>query len=185
MPNVSSHIGVALKVKEKLNINDDSFIYGSILPDLLDMDKRKSHYKIQGKEYLIPNLENYLEINDISNILNLGYYLHLYIDFHFLEDYLYKYNKGIDVFDGSDLYYDYDIINEKLIKHFSIDADEIEHILNKYSDAEVSDKKLETNLRCLRQHKSGKYTYLDEDRFIEFLDSQVDNFIIEYNNKIK
>jgi hypothetical protein len=179
MPNVSAHIGCALKVKKELGIDSDSFIYGALLPDILDMDKRKSHYKEQGTTYLVPNLDSYKKEFDLSNPLNCGYYFHLYLDYYFLEEYLEENNKGTDVFDGSTLYKDYDIINKKLVMHYDIDVDDIERILKKYSNKEVSDRKLNNNINCLRLSKDGEYVYLKEDKFIRFLDKTIDKFIKE------
>ena len=177
MPNVSAHIGCALKVKERLNITDDRFIYGSLLPDILDMDKRKSHYKKRGTFFLVPDLDYYKDNNDLKDPFILGYYLHLYLDYYYLEEYLEQNNKGIDVFSDSTLYRDYDIINKDLVEHFNIDANEIEKILRNNSNNEVSERKLNMNINCLKLNEEGDMTYLKKDLFIPFLDKQVDNFI--------
>ena len=79
MPSAAAHIAAAHIVKNKLHIDDDSFYVGAILPDILDMDKRVSHYKKQGSFYLVPRLEYYKDNHDLTNMENLGYYLHLYL----------------------------------------------------------------------------------------------------------
>ena len=184
MPNVSAHIGCALKVKERLNIDDDRFILGALLPDIIDDDKRKTHFKIKGKEYLIPNLDYYKKTYDIKNPQNCGYFFHLYLDYYFLEEYLFENNRGIDVFNGSTLYNDYDVINKSLVDHYNIDVLMVENILKTYSNDKVSKKKLDNNIRCLKQNENGITNYIDKDKFIVFLDKTVDKFIEEFIDKI-
>lgn len=177
MPNVSAHIGCALKVKDKLKINDDRFIYGALLPDILDMDKRKSHYKKRGTFFLVPDLDYYKNNFDLSNPLYLGYFFHLYLDYYYLEEYLEKNVKGIDVFSDQLLYKDYDIINKDLVKHFHIDVDKVESILRNNTNKDVSERKLNNNINCLRLDEDGKMVYLNSKLFVDFLDKQIDNFI--------
>ncbi len=183
MPNVSAHIGCSLKVKEKLNIEDDRFILGAILPDVIDDDKRNTHFKIRGKEYLIPNLDYYLKTYDIKDACNLGYFFHLYLDYYYLEEYLYETNRGTDVF-NSDLYNDYDIINHSLVQHYNIDVPMVERILRDNSVENISTRKLETNIRCLKLNEKGQTKYIDINRFIPFLDATIDRFIKEFKDKI-
>ncbi len=178
MPNVSAHIGAALKVKEKLNIQDDIIIYGAIFPDIVDMNKTSSHFKEMGTFYLIPNLKYFRENNDLSNPFYLGYYLHLYLDYYYLEDYLENNCKGIDVFRNG-IYKDYDIVNKDLIKHYNIDPNYIESVLRKYSNEIISDRKLETNIRCLSINKDGELKFLETDKFISFIDRTIEKFINE------
>ena len=160
MPSISAHLGTAIKVKQKLGISDDRFIFGALLPDITVIDKEKSHYKIQGTFYMIPDLEYYKSHFDLSDPLYFGYYFHLYLDYYYLEDYLENNNKGTDVFEGPTL-------------------KEIENILRKYANEEVNDNKLNMNINCLYLDKSGDLEYLKKEEFINFLDKQIDNFVKE------
>ena len=178
MPNVSAHIGAALKVKERLNIKDDIFLFGSILPDIIDMNKMKSHYKERGTFYMIPNLEYYKSNYDLSNPLYLGYYFHLYLDYYYLEDYLEKNCKGIDVFNNK-VYDDYDVLNNDLVKYYDIDPIYIEDVLTRYSDDKVNKSKLNNNIRCLKLSKEGELKLLDKDKFISFIDKVIGMFVKE------
>ena len=103
MPNMSSHMAVAKRVSEILDINDKDFIIGNILPDLYN-DKKKSHYKIMGDFYLIPDIDYYIKNFDLNSNLNLGYLTHLLLDKYYLEDYLEKKIPGVDVFDDDIIY---------------------------------------------------------------------------------
>ena len=128
---------------------------------------------------MIPNLDYYKSHFDLSDPLYLGYYFHLYLDYYYLEDYLEKNNKGIDVFKGPTLYRDYDILNKDLVKHFGMDAKEIEAIIRRYADEEVNEKKLYMNIKCLYLNIEDELKYLKNEEFINFLDKQIDNFVKE------
>ena len=128
---------------------------------------------------MIPDLEYYKSHFDLSDPLYFGYYFHLYLDYYYLEDYLENNNKGTDVFEGPTLYRDYDILNKDLVKHYDMDAKEIENILRKYANEEVNDNKLNMNINCLYLDKSGDLEYLKKEEFINFLDKQIDNFVTE------
>ena len=170
MPNMSGHMAVAKRVCEKLNINSDDFYRGTLLPDLY-IDKKKSHYKIPGKRYLIPNTDYYEKNFDLKNYKNLGYLTHLLLDKYYLEEYLIDIKE--DVFKGDLLYRDYDILNKDIVDYFKIDTKYLSNILSKIDD-DISNDKLELNLRCLIQNKKGKTTYLDKNKFINFLENVSD-----------
>ena len=185
MPNVSAHLGCALKVKKELNIKDDRFLVGALLPDIIDEDKRKSHYKIRGKFYLVPNLKEYLDTHDMKDPMNLGYFFHLYLDYYYFDEFLYNEHRGIDVFKEFVIYDDYDYVNYSLVKHFDIDIPYIEKAFLDNYDPSISERKLIKNIRCLKLNKEGKCAYLDKNRFIKFLDKTTDAFIKEYRLNIK
>lgn len=170
MPSISGHMAVAKRVCEKLNINSDDFYRGNLLPDLY-VDKIKSHYKIQGKKYLIPNIDYVVNNFDLKDYNNLGYLTHLLLDKYYLEDFLMDIEE--DVFKGDKLYRDYDILNKDLIDHFKIDTNYLYNVLSKIDD-DISNDKLELNLRCLIQNKKGKTTFLDKNKFINFLEKASD-----------
>ena len=177
MPSAAAHLGGANYINQKLNLNSDEFLIGAILPDIIDMDKTKSHYKIQGTYYLVPDLEYYSKHNDLSNMLNLGYYFHLYLDYYFLEDYLEYNTKRRDVFDSKDIYKDYDILNKKINDYFNLDVKHITKLLSEYDDGNINKKKLDTNIRCINCDLKGDLIILDEKKFIKFIKVTSDKFI--------
>ena len=59
MPSAAAHIASANIVKNKLNIKDDMFFVGALLPDVLEIDKKESHFKEQGSFFLVPRLNYY------------------------------------------------------------------------------------------------------------------------------
>ncbi len=168
MPNMSSHMSVAKRVGDILNIKDKEFIKGNLLPDLYN-DKVKSHYKIQGKIYLIPDIDYVINNLDLNNKLNLGILTHLLLDKYYLVDYLgVKYKDNI--IDGSkDIYNDYDIINQDIVNHFKLDIGYLNNILTNY-EQDIDEEKLDYNLKCLNINKKGKTTYLNKKEFIDFLE---------------
>ena len=166
MPSISSHMAVAKKVSEILHIDDPEFYRGNLLPDLY-RNKVKSHYKIQGKKYLIPDTKYVKNNLDLKNKENLGILTHLLLDKYYLEEYLDSIED--DVFKNKKIYKDYDILNKDIIKYFNLDVEMITYILYNY-DKDVDKLKLDSNLKCLRLKEDGKTIYLDKDKFIKFLD---------------
>ncbi len=167
MPNMSGHMAIAKRVGEALNINDKEFYIGNLLPDLY-IDKSKSHYKIQGKKYLIPDIDLYIKEHDLTNKLNLGYLCHLLLDKYYLEDYLMDINEN--VFQNKQLYKDYDILNKDIVEYFKLDVDYLTNILSKIDIEDIEQSKLELNLKCLKIKEDGTTYYLPKDKFIKFLD---------------
>ena len=168
MPNMSGHMAVAKRVSEILNINDPDYYRGNLLPDLY-ADKVKSHYKIPGRIYLIPDIAKVVDSIDLSNKKNIGILSHLLLDKHYFEEYMpSKYDR--DIFNNGDksIYKDYDILNKDIVEYFNIDVDYLTNILSEF-DEDIELKKLDLNLKCLKINEDGKTTYLDKDDFIKFL----------------
>ena len=167
MPNISSHMSVAKRVGELLNINDDNFIIGNLLPDL-EEDKVKSHYKIRGKFYLIPNIDYIVNHLELDNPLNIGIFTHLLLDKYYLEEYLYEKVPNVDVFKNKLIYRDYDILNKDIVNYFDLDIDYLKNTLSKIKNEKYKNK-LINNIDYLSLNKSGETTYLNKDEFIKFL----------------
>ena len=55
MPSLAAHMVCAKLVSESLNIKDEEFIKGNLLPDIIDIEN--SHKKVKGKFYCIPDIE--------------------------------------------------------------------------------------------------------------------------------
>lgn len=166
MPNMSGHMAVAKKVSKILDINSEDFYRGNLLPDLY-IDKKKSHYKIKGKKYMIPDIDYVVNVLDLKDEKNLGYLTHLLLDKYYLEEYLMDID--CDVFEGNQLYKDYDILNKDIVEYFKLDTKYLTSILSKIDD-DFSNDKLKLILECLLKNEDGKTTYLDKEKFINFLD---------------
>lgn len=179
MPSMSSHMAVASKICEKLNVNKDNFIKGNLLPDLYD-DKTISHFKIQGKKYMIPDIELASNELDLSNDMYLGYLCHLILDKYYFEEYINKYE--FDVFEDERIYDDYDVLNTIIINHFNLDVDYIKKIMNDFPD-DINNRKLFVNINCLNKNVDSKLKIVDKDEFIDFLEKTIPK-IEEDINKI-
>lgn len=167
MPSMSGHMAIAKKVSEILNINDREFYKGNLLPDLYQ-DKTKSHYKIQGTFYLIPDIKRVEKELDLKDIKNLGYLTHLLLDLHYLEDFLTP-RFDHDVFLDKALYNDYDILNKDVVEYFKLDREYITESMKDFSE-DIVPNKLDLNLKCLYFDKEGETKYLKKDEYIKFLE---------------
>ena len=173
MPSMSAHMSIAKRVSDKLNINDSNFIKGNLLPDLYD-NKQKSHYKIKGKKYMIPNIDEVINIFDLKDKTYLGYLTHLLLDKYYLEEYLM--NIDIDVFKDGNIYDDYDILNKDIIKHFDLDINYIEECIKEFPN-KINNNKLLYNIECLNKNVDGDLKILDRESFISFLEKSSNKIV--------
>lgn len=170
MPSISAHMIIAQELSKRLKINDPNFIIGNLLPDL-EKDKTKSHYKIQGKLYLVPNIPYVLKLLDLKDKTNLGILTHLLLDSYYLDYLTIKY-PNIDVFEGITLYKDYDYLNEDMIKHFNLDVDNIIKILSTIKEEKYLEKR-DKNIKSLQGKEKGILQLLNKDEFIKFIETTI------------
>ena len=176
MPNASGHLAVAQEVSKKLGIQDDRILIGSILPDL-PKDKTKSHYKVPGKIYYVPDIQQALKDLDPNDPLDIGILTHLLLDRYYFDEYLVEKYPNQDLFQDSTIYHDYDILNKDIIQYFQLDVDHIIEVLNQVQNKEYQ-RKLKKNQGCLFLKEEGKTTYLEKEDFIKFLE-EVSTLIAE------
>ena len=95
MASTIMHIAVASQIYKKLDnkthISYYDYILGAIAPDIskqLNQSKNESHFIKNNSG--IPNIFDFLEKyrDTLTNSFNLGYYIHLYTDKLFFEEYL-------------------------------------------------------------------------------------------------
>ena len=183
MPNISSHMIVAKEVAKRLNINSDEFIKGNLLPDIIDMED--SHHKVQNGVYMVPDIEYFLQNLDFSKDLNIGYFTHLLLDNHYLNDYLGFLYPNTNIFLDGTIYKDYDYLNFLLVNRFELDIDKLENILSQY-DCKIFEEKLKYNIECLKQKKEGNTKYLNFESFACFLlevSDTISKELLDYANK--
>ncbi len=139
MASAIIHLCVANEVGKRLNINDKNLLLGSIAPDigkLIDKDKKETHF-ISIKED-IPNIDYFLSKYKkyMKNPFELGYFIHLYTDKLWFEDYSLKIfcDNSLKLKDGTIIpatskyiskiiYNDYSNLNVELIDKYSLDLD--------------------------------------------------------------
>ena len=103
MPSWSIHLKIGKKLNEKLKLDDDSFLFGSLLPDVdSNWGKRRFETHYYGKKTFpkcpkesMIDIESFLyDYKDkLTNPLIIGYYTHLLTD-NYYNEYVY-YNKWI------------------------------------------------------------------------------------------
>lgn len=183
MPSIAAHLVVSKLVSNRLNIVDDDFIRGNLLPDIIDIED--SHHKVQNGVYMVPDINYFLENLDFSKYLNIGYLTHLLLDKHYLTDYLGSLYPNRNIFLDGDIYKDYDYLNFLLVDKFELNSDKLEDILNQY-DCKILEEKLKYNIECLKQKKKGKTKYLNFESFCNFLlevSDTISKELFEYANK--
>lgn len=99
MPCWTIHLGVATKLYEKYKLNKEQFLYGSVLPDVMETNafgRDFSHffgtkYHDLCKDEIIVDVEKFKETYEdkLSKDLILGYYVHILTDY-FYNDYVFK-----------------------------------------------------------------------------------------------
>lgn len=137
MASAIIHLCVAKKISEKLNLNDERILLGSIAPDIAKIvgeSKNKTHF-INIKND-IPNINLFLSKYQeyLTNSFELGYFIHLYTDKLWYESYMTEifFNNSIKLKDGTILtgsdeflkkivYNDYTNINIDLISTYNLD----------------------------------------------------------------
>lgn len=99
MPCWTIHLGVATKLNENYKLNKDQFLYGSVLPDVMDTNaygRDFSHffgtkYHDLCPEEIIVDVDKFKSTYEdrLSNDLILGYYVHILTDY-FYNDYVFR-----------------------------------------------------------------------------------------------
>ncbi len=139
MASTIIHLAIAKELEKKLNIkNKYEYYLGTIAPDLskqIGRLKQESHF-IKNTFNDTPNIEIFKEKypNFKENDFDLGYFIHIYTDKLWIEDYLqnYTYQNSIKLLDGTILqttdeeikeliYSDYTNLNIQLIEEYDID----------------------------------------------------------------
>lgn len=139
MASAVIHLAVAKELEKYFNIkNKKAYYLGSIAPDIskqINQPKKESHFLYNTKED-IPNIDLFTTKyqNFKNNDFNLGYYIHLYTDKIWFDEFLEKltYSNSIKLLDGTILstthdeirnliYKDYTNLNINLIDEYTID----------------------------------------------------------------
>lgn len=138
MASAVIHLCIAKKINEKLGVNEKEFMLGSIAPDLskqLGDNKKSSHFLTTQKDN-VPNIIEFLNKykDTLNNPFNLGYFVHLYTDKIWFDEFLRSKSYGtcIKLLDGSTpllseeeicrlVYNDYTNINVALLDEYNLD----------------------------------------------------------------
>ncbi len=139
MASAVIHLAVAKELEKNLNIkNKKDYYLGSIAPDIskqIKASKKESHFLYNTKKD-VPNIElftnKYKDFKD--NDFNLGYFIHLYTDKIWFDEFLEKltYSNSVKLLDGTIItttedeigkliYQDYTNLNIQLIDEYNLD----------------------------------------------------------------
>lgn len=94
MANMFYHLFFSEKLYQQLEkiipLDLTDFMCGNLIPDLA-IDKKNSHYQMRASklDFWVPNLKRAsYDLLKPENPLYLGMYCHLYLDYHFIEEFL-------------------------------------------------------------------------------------------------
>lgn len=96
MPGMIFHLVFAEEIyrRTKIKLNKVDFFSGNIIPDLVTAENKKyTHYRIKSyvDGHMFPDLAKARnELLDKSNSIKLGIFSHLYLDYYFIEEFLYN-----------------------------------------------------------------------------------------------
>ncbi len=139
MASAVIHLAVAKELEKKLNIkNKKDYYLGTIAPDIskhIGKSKKESHFLYNTKDD-VPNIELFAtKYKDFkTNDFTLGYFIHLYTDKIWVDEFIDKLNYGnaIKLLDGTIInttveeiknlvYQDYTNLNIQLIDEYTLD----------------------------------------------------------------
>ena len=93
MPTHKIHLAIAKKVNEKLKMDLDSIMLGSVLPDICNERKHSiSHYQVGEKDLEgLANPDKFVQKyrNKLNNPVMLGYLIHILTD-RYYNEYIFK-----------------------------------------------------------------------------------------------
>ena len=206
MASTIIHLAVAKKVREKIKINNERDYYlGSIAPDLakqIGTSRIESHFLINTKEDT-PNLKIFKKRYPTypNNSFNLGYFIHLYTDKLWTEEFLPKFiqNNSIKLLDGTIintteeemlqmLYSDYTNLNIQIIDQYHLDLSIFyeEFIVPKTTIKEIPVDKLDiliNKMGLLIENSKEEKTYtLDIYSITNFIDKTANRILNELKN---
>lgn len=206
MASTIIHLAVAKKVREKIKINNERDYYlGSIAPDLakqIGTSRIESHFLINTKEDT-PNLKIFKKRYPTypNNSFNLGYFIHLYTDKLWTEEFLPKFiqNNSIKLLDGTIIntteeemlqmiYSDYTNLNIQIIDQYHLDLSIFyeDFIIPKTTIKEIPVDKLDiliNKMGLLIENSKEEKTYtLDIYSITNFIDKTANRILNELKN---
>ncbi len=206
MASAVIHLAIAKELEKYLQVNNKKDYYlGSIAPDIskqIGEDRDISHFIINTKKD-IPNITIFVNRypNFKLNSFNLGYFIHLYTDKLWFQDFLPNIvnNDSLKLLNGttirttedeiqSMIYSDYTNINIALIENHNMDLSMFyeEFILPKTTLTEIPTEKLDILIDkmgiIIENSKEKKAYTFDINKVEEFINYAVENILLELKN---
>ena len=206
MASAIIHMAVAKRVKEKLNLtlNDKELYLGTIAPDIskeIDRPRDETHFAKDKKinlEYFESKYKEYL-----NNPFELGYYIHLCVDYLWLDNVVEKILKDTEIklltgevvkleekeFDKM-IYNDYTNMNILLLEEYNMD---LSLFYEEFLYPVIHIEEVPNNLLNLIVNKMGiisansklDKTYILDIKMIKEFIEESSNFCIERINNLR
>ncbi len=201
MPSWKTHIEIAKRISEKLNITNNElneFMIGSILPDINNgyvvkkisniYSHKKTHYEENGGITYVNFYNQYKNL--IKEPLILGYYVHLYTDYIWNNDFYSRIEKNVNYcnYTSNELreikHNDFKLYNNKYVKN-TINIINIDEVLNKIkliNNVSINKKDLINAIEYLNTYNIFLSTYkFYKDKEMDHLLEDVVKSICEKN----
>ena len=199
MPNWKTHLEIAKRINNKLKYSGSDlelFMLGNILPDInngyvvkdisIIYSHDYTHYK--GDDfYIYKNFNKYYDVK--SNPLLYGYYIHLYSDFMFNNNYYSNLDDSIKMLSRDEQrtlkQSDFKVFNNKFINNKLIinDYDLVVDTANKVDHISVNRDDLIKTINFINNQSiyNNSYKYYDDNKLDLLLEETVNNIV---NDKI-
>lgn len=200
MASYPIHMAFAKLINEKLNMDENSIMLGSVAPDICYMgeNKMKSHFgskneKANWKKFLYKYKE------ELDNPFVMGCYSHLYLDYFFYSTFIEKYYhrvkkengesvyiskktgkevKHSEIYSPKGIYRDYKITSYDTIKKYKLkyvyDTSNVRNVIDEIDTNKIKDINKGINKFPVIQNK-------EKTRCFE--EKELDKFIREYSEK--
>lgn len=124
MPSHKIHIKISQDINEKLKLDNDSIMLGSVLPDLtITKDHGLSHFQyIDEYPYNLANADEFIKkYPNMKDDVSMGYIIHLLTD-RFYNDWYYKNYKLKGINTTKEFkHYLFNSYDKYIVKHFKLD----------------------------------------------------------------
>lgn len=202
MASAIIHICVAKKINEKLKRNEKRLFLGTIAPDIskqIGETKIKSHFLENTRKDNVPVLTDFLRKyqNELNNDFELGYYIHLYTDKIWFEEFMPTLTcaNTVRLLDGTILktsgqemtrliYNDYTNINVSLLDAYDLNLslfyEEIEYPITKLNEIPIDKLNIIVDkMGIIIENSSEETSYIFDIEMIRNFIDDCSNIILD------
>ncbi|MBE6149268.1 MAG: hypothetical protein E7170_00920 [Firmicutes bacterium] len=179
MPSHKIHLAIAKKINDKLNLNLDCIMLGSILPDICnEKNHQLSHFQFGEKDIEgLANPDKFIDKykDKLNNPIMMGYLIHILTD-RYYNEYIFK---NFYIYDNNDEPIGLYLKGKKKL----LDKKTIKNL--KHKELSIYDKWLMNNKKIL---KFNNFNCIDKIEYLEeasFNKENIKQYIMSLNKEIE